>query len=118
MHELPGTTFSNPAERGSYDSQASAVLTVAELNRWLALAAAAYHGQVHSTLGQTPAGRWTEGIAADGRPATVTSETAFLIDHAGRSSAAWRRPRREQLRRHLHRRSRGARTGSRCGRSR
>ncbi|MEV1178317.1 DDE-type integrase/transposase/recombinase, partial [Nonomuraea sp. NPDC049784] len=62
VHELPGTTFSNPAERGSYDSQASAVLTVTELNRWLALAVAAYHGQVHSTLGQTPAGRWAEGV--------------------------------------------------------
>ncbi|MEU7835695.1 Mu transposase C-terminal domain-containing protein [Nonomuraea sp. NPDC049129] len=80
VHELPGTTFSNPAERGSYDSQASAVLTVAELNRWLALAVAAYHGQVHATLGQTPAARWAEGVAAGGRPATVTSETAFLID--------------------------------------
>ncbi|MGW5685241.1 transposase [Nonomuraea sp. NPDC003754] len=80
VHELPGTTFSNPAERGSYDSQASAVLTVAELNRWLTLAVAAYHGQVHATLGQTPAGRWAEGVAASGRPATVTSETAFLVD--------------------------------------
>ncbi|MGP3961775.1 transposase [Nonomuraea sp. 3N208] len=80
VHELPGTTFSNPAERGSYDSQAKAVLTVAELNRWLALAVAAYHGQVHATLGQTPAGRWAEGVAAGGRPATVTSATAFLVD--------------------------------------
>ncbi|TMR17461.1 DDE-type integrase/transposase/recombinase [Nonomuraea turkmeniaca] len=80
VHELPGTTFSNPAERGTYDSQASAVLTVTELNRWLALAVAAYHGQVHGALGQTPAGRWAEGVAAGGRPATVTSETAFLVD--------------------------------------
>ncbi|WP_434094493.1 Mu transposase C-terminal domain-containing protein [Nonomuraea dietziae] len=80
VHELPGTTFSNPAERGNYDSQATAVLTVTELNRWLALAVAAYHGQVHGTLGQTPAGRWAEGLAAGDRPATVTSETAFLVD--------------------------------------
>lgn len=80
VHELPGTTFSNPAERGSYDSQATAVLTVAELNRWLALAVASYHGQVHGTLGQTPAGRWAEGDATGGRPVTVTSETAFLVD--------------------------------------
>nr|WP_206061800.1 hypothetical protein [Nonomuraea basaltis] len=56
------------------------MLTVAELNRWLALAAASYHGQVHGTLNQTPAGRWAEGLAAGGRPATVTSETAFLVD--------------------------------------
>lgn len=80
IHELPGTTFSNPGERGDYDSDATAMLTVAELNRWLALAVAVYHGQVHSTLGQTPAGRWEQGVAEAGRPATVASETAFLVD--------------------------------------
>lgn len=80
VHELPGTTFSNPAQRGDYDSQANAVLTVAELNKWLALAVATYHGQVHGTLKQTPAGRWEQGVAEGGRPATVASETAFLVD--------------------------------------
>ncbi|MEV0386048.1 Mu transposase C-terminal domain-containing protein [Nonomuraea sp. NPDC050643] len=80
VHELPGTTFSNPAERGGYDSQASAVLTLAELNKWLALAVTVYHGQVHGTLKQTPAGRWEQGVAEGGRPATVSSETAFLVD--------------------------------------
>jgi len=80
VHELPGTTFSNPAERGDYDSEASAVLTLAELNRWLALAVASYHGQVHGTLRQTPAGRWAEGVDGAGRPATVANETAFLVD--------------------------------------
>jgi len=80
VHELPGTTFSNPQQRGSYDSQASAVLTVGELERWLALAVASYHGQLHATLGCTPAGWWAEGVAAAGAPATVTSEAAFLVD--------------------------------------
>ncbi len=79
VHELPGTTFSNPRERGDYDSDAKAVLTVAELERWLALAVASYHGQVHSTLGQTPAAVWEAGTAAT-PPVTVTSETAFLVD--------------------------------------
>ncbi|WP_225991278.1 Mu transposase C-terminal domain-containing protein [Actinomadura montaniterrae] len=80
VHELPGTTFSNPAERGDYDSQARAVLTVAELNKWLALAVASYHGQVHGTLKQNPAGRWEQGVAEGGRPAMVAGETAFLVD--------------------------------------
>ncbi|WP_449063848.1 transposase [Planomonospora algeriensis] len=80
VHELPGTTFSNPAERGRYDSQAAAVLTLAELNTWLALAVAVYHGQVHGTLRQTRAARWEQGVAEGGRPATVVSETAFLVD--------------------------------------
>ena len=80
VHELPGTTFSSPAQRGDYDSQATAVLTLAELNKWLALAVASYHGQVHGTLNQTPSARWERGAAEGGRPATVVSETAFLID--------------------------------------
>jgi putative transposase len=45
--EAPGTTFSNTGQRGSYDSDGKAVLTVAELQAWLALAVACYHGQVH-----------------------------------------------------------------------
>lgn len=54
VHELPGTTFSGSADRGNYDSDGKAVL------RWLALAVACYHGQVHETLGRTPAGAWVE----------------------------------------------------------
>jgi len=78
VHELPGTTFSNPRQRGEYDSDARAVLD--ELERWLALAVATYHGQLHTGLGCTPAGRWAEVAAAAGTPATVTNETAFLVD--------------------------------------
>lgn len=80
VHELPGTTFSNTTQRGTYDSDGKAVLTVAELNAWLALAVACYHGQVHDTLGRTPAGVWAEKIAEAGALVTVTNETAFLVD--------------------------------------
>jgi len=38
VHELPGTTFSNTGQRGTYDSDGKAVLTVRELQRGLALA--------------------------------------------------------------------------------
>lgn len=80
VHELPGTTFSNTAQRGTYDSDGKAVLTVTELQRWLALAVASYHGQVHDTLGRTPAGAWADKLAETGPPVTVSSETAFLVD--------------------------------------
>jgi putative transposase len=80
VHELPGTTFSNPTQRGAYDSDKQAVLTLRELQRWLALAVAGYHGHVHGTTWQTPAARWAEAIAASGVPATVTNESAFLVD--------------------------------------
>lgn len=78
--ELPGTTFSGTAERGGYDSDGRAVLTVAELQRWLALAVAVYHGQVHDGLGRTPAGVWSQLLAEQGPPPTVSSEIAFLVD--------------------------------------
>nr|MCY0975560.1 transposase family protein [Paenarthrobacter ureafaciens] len=79
VHELPGTTFSNPVERRRYDSEKMAALTLPELEKWLVLAVASYHGSVHSTLGQTPAGRWAAGVAA-GTPAVAANQTSFLVD--------------------------------------
>lgn len=81
VHELPGTTFANPTDRGSYDSENTAALTLTELERWLTLAVASYHGTVHTGLGQTPAGRWADGIAALPAPPPVPANRAvFLID--------------------------------------
>jgi putative transposase len=61
--ELPGTTFSNPDQRGDYDSENMAALTLRELERWLTLAVGTYHGSVHNGLLQPPAARWAEAIA-------------------------------------------------------
>lgn len=80
IHELPGTTFSNPGERGRYDSERLAALTLPELEKWLVLAVASYHGSVHRTLGQTPAAKWAAGIAATGVPAVTANQTSFLVD--------------------------------------
>lgn len=80
IHQLPGTTFSDPAERGRYDSERTSALTLSELEKWLTLAVATYHGTVHSTLGQTPAGRWAEGVAVAGAPVVTANPTAFLVD--------------------------------------
>ncbi|MDQ5946891.1 MAG: putative transposase [Pseudomonadota bacterium] len=78
--ELPGTTFSNPGQRGEYDSEKMATLTLRELERWLALAVGTYHGSVHNGLLQPPAARWAEAVARVGVPAVVTRPTAFLVD--------------------------------------
>ncbi|GAB2721888.1 Mu transposase C-terminal domain-containing protein [Arthrobacter bambusae] len=80
IHELPGTTFSNPAERGRYDSEKMAALTLPELEKWLVLAVASYHGSVHGALGQTPGGKWAAGVAATGMPAVTANQTSFLVD--------------------------------------
>lgn len=62
VHLLPGTTFSNPKQRGSYDSEKSAIFSVKDLQRWVALEiAGVYHHQPHRGLaGRTPAEAWTE----------------------------------------------------------
>ncbi|RTS42678.1 transposase [Pseudomonas aeruginosa] len=78
--ELPGTTFSNPGQRGEYDSEKMATLTLRELERWLALAVGTYHGSVHNGLLQPPAARWAEAVERVGVPAVVTRPTAFLDD--------------------------------------
>lgn len=80
IHELPGTTFSNPNQRGKYDSDGMAALTLRELERWLTLAIGAYHGSVHGTLLQPPAALWADAVARSGTPAIVTHATAFLVD--------------------------------------
>lgn len=86
IHELPGTTFSNPTERHRYDSEAAACLTMDELTHWLTIAIAGlYHNRPHSGLaGETPLSRYRAGMAdraAIGEmPPTVKNPRAFLID--------------------------------------
>ncbi|EOA3724446.1 Mu transposase C-terminal domain-containing protein, partial [Pseudomonas aeruginosa] len=78
--ELPGTTFSNPNQRGEYASEKMAALTLRELERWLTLAVGTYHGSVHNGLLQPPAARWAGAIARTGVPTVITRTTAFLVD--------------------------------------
>lgn len=78
-HELPGTTFSNTKERGTYDSETKASLTLRELEKWLALAIGTYHESVHNTLWETPTACWKKSIYS-AQIRTVTDEKAFLID--------------------------------------
>ncbi|WP_256991943.1 MULTISPECIES: Mu transposase C-terminal domain-containing protein [unclassified Rhodococcus (in: high G+C Gram-positive bacteria)] len=80
VHELPGTTFSNPTQRGSYDSDSKAALTLRELERWLILAVAAYHAEVHTSLRQSPAAQWTSSTGTALSTSTVVDETTFLVD--------------------------------------
>jgi len=82
VHLLPGTTFSNANEKGSYDSEGRAVLTLAELERWLALQiAGVYHLTVHSALGKTPLEAWREGVAKRKQPLRYpASAEEFFLD--------------------------------------
>ncbi|WP_159732893.1 DDE-type integrase/transposase/recombinase, partial [Methylosinus sp. Ce-a6] len=57
-HLLPGTTFSNVAELGDYDSAKHAVMTLDELERWLALEVVRYHSDIHAALKLPPIAAW------------------------------------------------------------
>jgi putative transposase len=59
MHLLPGTTFSSAKERGEYDSEGKAVMTIGELEMWLALqVTGGYHDAFHRGLGGRPIDAW------------------------------------------------------------
>jgi putative transposase len=81
VHLLPGTTQSNPQEKGAYDSEGRAALTLPELERWLTLQiAGVYHLSAHSALGKTPLAAWQEGVARRKQPLRfpVSDEEYFL----------------------------------------
>ena len=63
IHTLKGTTFSNTQQRGEYDSQKMAMMTLDEFEEWLTiLIADVYHNRLHSSLGKSPLKRYEEGI--------------------------------------------------------
>jgi len=87
VHLLPGTTFSNVSDKGDYDSEKHAAVTLDELERWLVHAiTGVYHRGVHSALGTPPLAAWERGIPGDattlgrGKPVAAPDPHRFLID--------------------------------------
>lgn len=87
VHTLPGTTFSNIYQRGEYDSEKNAVLTLDELEKWLlTYITQVYHKRLHTTLGKSPEAQWHMGIYGDGInygmgiPTFPQDSKALLID--------------------------------------
>lgn len=88
VHTLPGTTFSNIMERGEYDSDGTAILTLSELEKWLTLVIIGqYHNKVHSAIHEPPIERYKSGLigSAKDKPERslkplVLNKKAFLVD--------------------------------------
>lgn len=87
LHEAPGTTFSNPKERGEYDSDAKAVMTLSELETWVIVyVIGRYHQQVHSEIRMSPIKKYEEGILGNGDtlgrglPPRIEDESRVLLD--------------------------------------
>ena len=87
-NELPGTTFSNIQERGEYDSDGRAVMTLDALEKWFTLfILGVYHQEGHSGIsGLPPLVKWKEGIYGSdtqlgtGIPARVPDEKTLRLD--------------------------------------
>ncbi len=76
IHTLEGTTFSNTRERGDYDSEKSASMTLSDLESWLATYIVdVYHQREHKSIGMAPMEKFREGIfGSDDKPGTGLPE--------------------------------------------
>ncbi|MCE5181525.1 MAG: Mu transposase C-terminal domain-containing protein [Betaproteobacteria bacterium] len=76
IHTLDGTTFSNTRERGDYDSEKSAAMTLSDLESWLATYIVdVYHQREHKSIGMAPIEKFREGIfGSDDKPGTGLPE--------------------------------------------
>lgn len=84
-HLLPGTTFSNIKERGDYDSEGRARLTLSEFQQWMTQKICRhYHTRLHRGIGMRPVTAWEHGFTtADGRfvaPPMVANQLEFRMD--------------------------------------
>lgn len=87
VHVLPGTTYASTAERGEYDSQKQAALTLVEFEEWLHLEICRYHNTRHAALGRTPLQAWAD-LGGDAAGRQVVDVDAFRISFL---PAEWRR---------------------------
>jgi len=66
IRKLPGATFASPAERGTYDSDGRAALTLLEFERHLTdFLVNVYHRRIHAELGVPPLRQWEIGVLGD-----------------------------------------------------
>jgi len=87
IHAAPGTTFSNPGQKGEYDSEGRSAMSLAEFEKWFTiLCVEAYHQRPHSQLGMPPVAKWQEGIfgtkktPGTGIPSRITDELRLKLD--------------------------------------
>lgn len=79
LHLLHGTTFSNVREKGSYDSEGKACLTIAEIEWLVATIVLEHHATFHSGVGTSPLAKW-ETATADVKPRLPADQRSFYRD--------------------------------------
>ncbi|MCR1816386.1 Mu transposase C-terminal domain-containing protein [Aliarcobacter butzleri] len=72
VHTLPGSTFSNIFEKGTYDSNGNAVMTIDKLEKWyLDFVINVYHKTEHTSLGMTPEEKFYQGLYGVGEDKAI-----------------------------------------------
>lgn len=86
-HDIPGTTFSNVAHRGEYDSSGKACMTLRELEGYLfEYVVNVYNQSFHQGIGMPPAAKFELGLGKDPKTGMHRNvrmpddQKAFLID--------------------------------------
>lgn len=87
IHAAPGTTFSNPRQKGEYDANGQSAMSLSEFEKWFTvLCVEVYHQRPHSQLGMPPIAKWQEGILGTkkkpgvGIPPRITDELRLKLD--------------------------------------
>jgi putative transposase len=63
VHQLPGSTFHNVTQKGTYDSEKEATMTIDELEKWfLDFIINIYHKTEHRSIGMTPEEKFYQGL--------------------------------------------------------
>lgn len=72
IHQLPGSTFSNISEKGKYDSEKMATMTIDELEQWFCeFVVNIYHKTEHSALFMTPEEKFYQGMLGVGEEKNI-----------------------------------------------
>lgn len=81
---LPGATMSNVVQRGDYDSEKNAALTLPEFVKWFAGQAEIYNYSEHSALKCSPAEKWSKCFRLESdkkfSPKLIISQFKFKLD--------------------------------------
>lgn len=88
MHRIPGTTFSNVAEKMEYDSEGKACMTLEELETWFTIFLVYYyHHKAHTGICNIPPiklyNQFVHGTTEQpgiGLPAPIDDEAKFKLD--------------------------------------
>jgi putative transposase len=81
IHNLRGTTRSNPKERGEYDSMKEAVFTLKDFEIWFVeFIVNVYHVSLHQGIGTTPMSKFEEGLNKTGLPPRILNENKVRLD--------------------------------------